>query len=431
VTDPAGARRPWSLSRRRWLGGAVAFWAAGAGGRVRAGGRPEVPRRPAEQRRADACVFVLLRGGASQLETFDPRPEHPNGAGVPVVETSVAGLRYCAWLPGLARRAKMLATVRSLTGEEANHERALSILRTGHAARAGQVAPGLGAALAAGYDGVLPGHVVLGGAGQPAGPLGAAFGPFRIHDPRRGVPGIRPPRRFGDERRRRVVEMRRVLDEGFAARTGDSRLRDRAEVIERTVALLESPALDVFELDREPDARRRRYGMDRFGQSCLLARRLVEAGVPYVEVELGGYDTHEDHLARAEPLARTLDRGLSALLDDLAASGRLSRTVVVVAGEFGRSPRMNRRAGRDHHPALFSALVAGGGVPAGSVVGAGTADGMAVDTRPVTVPDLLRSVATLLGLPPDLELHTGRGRPLVLLGDGASIPELVGPPAGA
>ncbi len=413
-------------SRRRFLAAAGAAAFAPAPARAAAG--PSLRFRGPDERRADACIFVLLRGGASQLETFDPRPDHPHGAGGRAIETSVSGLRYAAFLPGLARRARTLTTIRSMTGEEANHERALSILRTGLPARAGQVFPGLGAVLSARHRGALPGHVVIGGAGQPAGPLGADHGPFRIPDPRRGVPGIARPRRFTDERRQRVIALRAVFDGAFAARTGAPALAERARVLERTYALLASPELSVFDLGRESEDTRRRYGTDRFGASCLLARRLVEAGVPYVEIELGGFDTHKDHLPRAEALARTLDRGLSALLDDLAASGRLSRTVVWALGEFGRSPRMNRMAGRDHHPALFSAILAGGGVPAGAVVGRGTDDGMAVAERPVTVPDLLHTIGRLLGLPVGTELHTDRGRPFALLGDGEPIPEIAGGP---
>lgn len=428
MTDATPRTR--SLSRRSFLATAAGAVAWGLVRPATAARRIVVPRAEPSARTADACIFVVLRGGASQLETFDPRPDHPHGAGVRAIPTRVPGLRFAEFLPELAVRAQAFTTIRSLTGTEANHERALSILRTGHPMRVGQVIPGLGAALASAHVGDLPGHVVLGGGGQPAGPLGAACEPFRIHDPRPGVPGIVGPRAFAADRRERVETLRALFDEAFAARIGDPSLAARREVLERAHALLASPALDAFDLERESASIRERYGNDRFGQSCLLARRLVDAGVPYVEVELGSFDSHRNHLQRARDLGRNLDRGLSALLDDLAASGRLARTLVVVCGEFGRSPRMNVHAGRDHHPALFAGLVAGGGAPGGGVVGAGAADGMAVAERPVTVPDLLRTVGRALGLPDDFEIETSRGRPLVLLGDGRAIDEIVPPVAG-
>jgi hypothetical protein len=190
---------------------------------------------------------------------------------------------------------------------------------------------------------------------------------------------------------------------------------------------MRAPGLRAFDLSQESPATRGGYGEGEFGAGCLMARRLVEAGVAFVEVTLDGWDTHEDNFARVERLSRALDQAASALLDDLAARGLLDSTLVVWMGDFGRTPKINEKGGRDHHPAAASVLLAGGGVRGGQVIGATDEDGRQVVERPIGVPDLFRSIAFALDLDPEKARVAPSGRPLKTVDGGLPIAGLFGP----
>jgi uncharacterized protein (DUF1501 family) len=184
--------------------------------------------------------------------------------------------------------------------------------------------------------------------------------------------------------------------------------------------------MTAFELDREPAKVRAAYGEGDFAAGCLLARRLVEAGVTFVEVSVGNWDTHQDNFAQTKDLAARVDRATAQLLADLHARGLLEKTLVVWMGEFGRTPRINPRAGRDHYPRAFNLALAGGGVRGGQVIGRTDAGGTEVTDRPVTVPDLFRSLCRSLGIDPEAEHTTSAGRPIKVVDQGAVVRELFG-----
>jgi hypothetical protein len=260
--------------------------------------------------------------------------------------------------------------------------------------------------------------VAIGGPGEDAGFLGAGLGPFTVADPARPVRHLAPFRGLDEARFARRVGLWRELEDGFAAAHPGDVARGRRELGERAVATMGAKDVAAFDLDGDPG--RAAYGEHGFGLGCCMARRLVEAGVPFVEVTLNGWDTHEDNFARVKELSAQLDQGMSALLDDLAGRGLLDSTLVVWFGDFGRTPDVNGRGGRDHHPRCSTAVLAGGGVRGGQVIGATDADGREIADRPVTVPDLYRTLATALGLDPERVRTAPSGRPVKTV-DGGSV----------
>jgi uncharacterized protein (DUF1501 family) len=399
--------------------------AALASATVQAGARA-AGTTPTRGGRAKACILLFMHGGPSQLDTFDPKPGRPTGGSVTAIPTALPGVVVSEHLPGIARRLDRVALIRSLTAREGNHDRARYLMHTGQPPQGGVQHPALGAWMAeARAEGPLPGYVAIGGPGHGPGLLGAARAPFVVRDPTRPVRNLEPPPAVTHERQRGRAELWRSLQAGFERTHASPQATAHRTVVEQALAMRSSPATLAFDLQREPAALRERYGASAFGQGCLMARRLVQAGVPFVEVGLPGWDTHEDNEDRVRRLCGPLDTGLSALLDDLEASGLFDETLVVWLGDFGRTPRINARGGRDHYPDASSVLLAGGGIAGGQVVGATDIDGYEIVERPVTVPDLVRTIATALGLDPDTTRQSPSGRPISLADGGAVIDELL------
>jgi uncharacterized protein (DUF1501 family) len=216
------------------------------------------------------------------------------------------------------------------------------------------------------------------------------------------------------------------LDAEFAKRVGAQPVANQRGIYERAARMIMGPSTKAFDIGGEPEAVKRQYGETPFGRGCLLARRLVEAGVPCVEVRSNGWDTHQDNFNRTSRLAGEVDPALAALIADLKQRGLLETTVVLWIGEFGRTPRINPRGGRDHYPRVFSAAIAGGGIRGGQVIGASTADGTSIAERPVTVNDLFTSVCHALQVDPAREHISPQGRPIKIVDGGEVVTELFG-----
>ena len=390
---------------------------------------------------AKSAILLWLWGGPSQIDLFDLKPAAPAEYRGPYrpIATNVAGLEISELLPRLARRADQYSLLRSLNHESNDHGIAGTIGLTSSSAGArsisGQALPGLlepawGAIVARqqerppGEQNGIAGFVTLGGhlhqgkrpiAGEGGGRLGTAYDPFRLdYDP---ATGVRLPE---------VELIDGVTADGISSfmdlRRQFNRLSDRLEespamanldrYYEQAVSLLTSrDAVAAFNVDQEPDALRRRYGLFRFGQCCLIARRLIESGVGFVQVNWsshvepiedagdGGWDCHDRNFPQLQDRhGWMLDQALSALLEDLGARGLLDSTVVVAVGEFGRSPKINNRAGREHWQHCYSALLAGGGIKGGRVVGASDRRGEYPTSRPVTPGDLATTIFDRLGI---------------------------------
>jgi hypothetical protein len=409
--------------------------------RLRAVGAEEDPRE--KPGRATSCILIWLDGGPSHIDTFDPKPAAPSEvrSQFGVIATNVPGLRICEHLPLTARTMGDVALIRSLTHELGNHDTGTRFLLTGHRPVPSLEYPSLGslAAHAAGFEGAMPPYVAIpgdavGGDSGAAGPgyLPRACSAFSAGRESGRVPDLDPPGGVSLERVERRREMLRRVD-AFSRRVEEgAATRSRDAFYEQAYRLIASPAAKAaFDVSREEPAARARYGGGRLGTSCLLARRLIEAGARFVTVVDAGWDTHQQ-IFRELPDSRfpgsgklpALDRAYSALVADLKERGLLETTLVLLLGEFGRTPKLNALAGRDHWPRAGFACLAGGGVQGGRIIGATDARGEAPADRPVSPPDLAFTVLRLLGIDPARELTTPAGRPVRILGEGSFIGEV-------
>ena len=375
----------------------------------------------AQQGPAKACILLYMVGGASQIDTWDPKPGRPTGGEFRSIRTTIPGVHVSEHLPGLARRTRDLAIVRSLSYREGNHARARYLMHTGYVPAGAARHPGLGSYVhaAAPPGAPLPGNIAVGGPGHRAGLLGSTHDPFVVTNPTRPVRNVESD--MSAARLDARLDIWSALQDDFAVGRTPKTVQGHDAVVDQAVRMMRAPELEAFDLSREPRAVSERYGPGTFGQGCLMARRLVERGVPFVEVQMGGWDTHESNFERVAALSAELDTAMSALLDDLKSSGLLGETLVLWMGDFGRTPRINARGGRDHYPHVASAVLAGGGVRGGQVIGATDADGMAVSERPISVADLHRTVHTKLGVDPEEVRLSAGGRPISAVDGGTVI----------
>ncbi len=410
------------LSRREILRRGVVglgAWATVGNGALLAQSAP----RP----RADAVIQIWVWGGPAHLDTFDPKPKAGRDYCGPLtnaIPTNVDGIRIGELLPLLAQQADKYAIIRSMTHGVSAHETASYLVQTGR--QPGRlVYPSAGAVVSLfkghdrGYRGVVPPYIVLTesqGRFSEAGFLGQRYKPFVTGgDPnqeRFTVEGL-IARNISDDRQRRRRTLLHDLDTLGKLASGHPQFQRLDECEEEAYGLMFGDARRLFDLSQEPAVLRERYGRHTFGQSCLAARRLVEAGVPYVTINYKGWDTHKQHFQAMRRKLPEMDQGMAALLTDLAERGLLDRTIVWWGGEFGRTPRVQWEppwnGGRGHHGNCFCAVVAGGGFQGGRVVGASDATGEEVARRPVYPVDLLGSIYELLGIDPDGALPNPRG----------------------
>jgi hypothetical protein len=379
--------------------------------------------------RAKACIVLWMNGGPSHLDTWDLKPGSALAAGkFKPIKTAVDGIEICEHLPRVAELAGKLAIVRGMTSREGNHDRAQHLLHTGYAPNPTVQYPSLGAWASEELGDPstdLPGFVSIGGPSFGAGFLGVQHGPFVLPDARQPPANTGYPRNVDFVRFLRRKAALEAQDAQFAVETGDPKVTQRQTVYKKAVRLMYSPRLKAFELDDEPEATVAAYGDSGFGRGCLMARRLVEAGVKFVEVVLDGWDTHQDNFGRTQKLMGALDPAMAALLRDLDERKLLDSTLVMWLGDFGRTPKINDSDGRDHHPAAWSAVLAGGGARGGIVHGATDGDGEKVADQPTSVPDLFATAATLLGMDPGKQVVTPRGRPIWLTDNGKPVKALI------
>ncbi len=378
----------------------------------------------ADSRRKRSCILLWMAGGPSQMDTFDLKPGHANGGPFREIATAAPGLKISEHLPRLAGQMNRLAVLRSMRTREGDHGRATAHLHTGYLPQASIRFPSLGSLVAhelgaaeadlPAFVSVTPqgaltqGSVAAGFLGPNYAPLivGGSGGVLKVED--LSAPAIPA------ERSRDRLDLLREMDAGFLASRPGPGARSHVSAYDRAVRLQRPAAAQAFDLSQEKDALRDRYGRSLFGQGCLLARRLVERGVPFVEVTLGGWDTHADNFEQVRSLCGILDPAWATLLADLKDHGLLDSTLVVWMGEFGRTPGINPRTGRDHYPAAWSVVLGGGGIAGGQVVGRTGKDGVAVEDRPVSVPDLMATVCLALGLDPKKQNQSNVNRPIRL-----------------
>ena len=383
------------------------------------------------RKRGMSCILLWMGGGPSQFDTFDPKPDHANGAGTETIETAVPGVRIARGWEKTAAAMGDIALVRSMTNKEGNHARATYQLHTGYTPTGTVRHPAFGSVAAAElgdprFD--MPHIVSIGGPTVGAGLLGVAYEPFVVNDPNklpRNVPlpaGVTP-----DRLTRRLGLLLGLESAGFASRAagGEDRVREHTTVYRAARDMVLSKHARAFDLSDEPEALRDAYGRTNFGQGCLLARRLVEVGVTFVEVRSNGWDTHNQAKDRLAKLSGEVDPAFATLIGDLKSRGKLDSTLVLWMGEFGRTPRLTGD-GRGHYPRAFNLALSGGGIKGGQVIGQTSADGTEVKDRPVAVNDLLATLCQALKIDPKKENMSPQGRPIKVVDGGKAVGELLG-----
>ncbi len=383
---------------------------------------------PAAKAKAKAVIQVWLWGGPSHLDTWDPKPEAGSDYCGPLdkpIATNVEGIRICELMPQLAKQADKYSIIRSMTHDNNGHETAAYMVQTGWPPGGRVVYPSVGAVVSlfkgqdAGYHGLIPPYIVLTepqGRFSEAGFLGSRYKPFATGgDPgqtRFAVEGI-VAQGISDQRQRDRRELLHTLNTLEHAMPGDAQLAAADQCEKQAYDLILGDGGKVFDLSQEKDELRARYGRNTFGQSCLMARRLVERGVPYITINYRGWDTHKQHFQAMRRKLPEMDNGMATLLQDLSDHGLLDSTIVWWSGEFGRTPKVQWEppwsGGRGHYGKVFSAAVAGGGFKGGQVVGASDAKGQEVKDRPVYPCDLIGSMYELLGIDPEAKLPHPQG----------------------
>jgi hypothetical protein len=404
--------------------------AAGATGAGVLGWKDAVAMAASEMRKKGmACVLLYMRGGPSQIETFDPKPGHANGGPTKGIATSLNGVQIADGWEKTADRLRDITIIRSMTNKEGEHQRASYQMHTGYVPTGGLKHPSMGAIISAEigpeeFD--LPSFVHVGSrtAQVGAGFLGMQYAPFIVADPNKMPNNVELPGGVDARRYNRRLALLDDLETDFAESGGKLRVQDHKSLMSGASKMVLSPRLKAFDVSQEKDTVRERYGKTAFGQGCLLARRLVETGVTFVEVEVGNWDTHDDNFTRTKDLAGQVDPGFAALVGDLQERGMLGKTLVIWMGEFGRTPKINPRTGRDHYPRAFNVALAGGGVKGGQVIGSTSADGTDVKDRAVSVNDLFCSFYHALKIDPTKENQATGGRPLKIVDGGKFIKEL-------
>ena len=414
---------------------------------------PLLANEAAAKKQKRHCILLWMNGGPSQLDTFDLKPEHANGGQFKPIATTADGLQISEHLPKLAKQGQHLAVIRSVSTKEGDHGRGTYLMRTGYIPGGPVEYPTLGSLVSKelGDDGAeLPNFVSISPnqAFNPAayspGFLGPRYAaatvggsdPPRAADTSTGyaqlrLDNLKLPQQIDTARSDRRLELWKSLQDGFLeSRPGGSALAHQL-VYDRAVRLMRSQAASAFDLEQESTTIRDAYGRGRFGQGCLLARRLIERGVPFVEITLGGFegnslgwDTHQGNFAAVKNLSAELDSGWATLMQELSERGLLESTTILWMGEFGRTPKINAQGGRDHFPNAWSCVLAGGGIRGGQAYGSTTADGMAVAENQTDAAGVLATLCAAMGIDPATQNTNDVGRPIAIV-EGEPIKQLL------
>ncbi|GIW79482.1 MAG: hypothetical protein KatS3mg105_1289 [Gemmatales bacterium] len=371
-----------------------------------------------------SCILLWMEGGPSHKDTFDLKPGTPDAGEFKPIPTSVPGIQICEHLPSVAKLMNHGAIIRSMSTGEGSHGRARYYLHTGYKEGVGGlVYPSIGSIASKEIgdpNSPLPNYVAIAGNTYGAGYLGARHQPLKVVDPNRGVENMRSV--VSSDQFNHRVGLLEAMEKSFYREYQADSANAHMTAYQRAVTLMQSKEGKAFDISQEPASVRAKYGNSRFGDGCLLARRLVEVGVSFVEVTLGGWDTHQDNWTRVKRNCEQVDPAMSALINDLKDRGMLDDTLVIWMGEFGRTPKINKRGnkpGRDHYPRAWSCVFFGGGIKGGQVIGRTDKEGATVEDRPVSAIDFMATVCQILGIDYNKELTTPRGRPVRIVDKGA------------
>ncbi len=370
-----------------------------------------------------SCILIWSEGGASHKDTLDLKPDSKGAGDFKPIKTSATGIEISEHLPKLATHMHEGVLVRSMSTPEGAHARARYHLHTGYReGQGGLTYPSLGAIAACelGSDkAAMPNFVSIGGRSFGAGFLGPKYQPLMVQDATRGVQDLKSL--VSDKQFANRTGLLEEMEKAFYHDYQTEATVDHKTTYERAVKLMQSKEAKAFDITAEPAASKSKYGSGKFAEGVLMARRLVEVGVPFVEVSLGGWDTHLDNFDRVKNLSGQVDGAVSALLADLKDRGLLDTTLVIWMGEFGRTPNINTRGakpGRDHYPKAWSLAMFGGGLMGGRVVGKTDKEGATVAERPVKTGDFLATVCEVLGIDHTKDNEAVSGRPIKIVDKG-------------
>ena len=378
------------------------------------------------KKRRKSAILLWMGGGASTMDMWDLKPGSATGGPFRPISTTGDG-QICEHLPKMAEQMKHMSIIRSMSTREADHGRARYYMHTGYVPSQSVLHPSYGAVVAHELNDQrpeleVPPFIAVGGSSVGPGFLGMTWAPFVISSSGR-VKNLE----MGLDRQRMMQRMATLdlLEKSFISQNRGEAAEDHAKVLGKTLDLMTSDQMQAFKIDQESESVRQRYGTNNFGRGCLMARRLVEAGVPFVEVDFGGWDNHSNIFPTLQDQKLpTVDLAVSALIEDLHQRGLLQDTAIIWMGEFSRTPRINQNAGRDHWARAWSVVVGGAGFQGGKVIGSTSSDGTQVETEPYSSEDLMASVCQSLGISL-LQTFTSRnGRPMKIANAGRVIPGL-------
>jgi len=382
--------------------------------------------------KAKASVLVFLEGGPSHIDMFDPKPGQPTGGPFKAIDTKITGVQFSEQFAKLAAKADKLTVIRSLTSPEGDHDRAQVLLHTGYQPTPALNYPAIGSVVAretAVDDADVPAFVSFGDTSGP-GYLGQQFAPFVVGDVNNISPNLNLPEGLTESRVNRRLRAVQALNTNFGSRVDATAAADFTRMAVRANRFRQSPALKTVNWATDEPKAWESYGGPigdgNIARMFLAARRMLEHGAKFIEIRIGGWDTHTDNFNQVAALAAPLDAALAAFLGDLADRGLLDQTLLAMFGEFGRTPKINGDNGRDHWNDVFSAVLAGGGVRGGQTVGKSDEKGEAVADRPVKVADLHATILSAFGVDPAKQYRTPDGRPIKLTNGGEVVREVFG-----
>jgi len=408
-----------NLHRRQWLQSAAVTTTA-----VAAWQTPIIANAAHMRSKAKACILLWMGGGPSQFETFTPKPGHTNGGETRATSTSVSGIQISSQLPKTAAAMDDICLIRSVHGPEGSHPRASYVTHTGYLPTASLKHPSIGSHVVhhiGDDESELPPYIHIGRSRVTfsGGILGVDYDPFVLGSANQKPANTELP--TSPDRFTRRLGLLESLDNNGAQEGAKHWVRANRNLYGKAARLVLSPKMASFDIRQESATNRTAYGEGEFAAGCLMARRLIEAGVTFVEVASPNWDTHFDNASRTTELCQQVDQPYAQLLKDLKQRGLLDTTLVLWMGEFGRTPRINGRGGRDHYPRAYNVAMAGAGVQGGQVIGATDDGGVEITDQPVSVNDLLTTIYDAVGIDSFHENMSPIGRPIRIVEDGSLI----------
>jgi uncharacterized protein (DUF1501 family) len=381
-------------------------------------------RAATENLKHKSCILLWMDGGPTHKDTFDLKPGTKDAGEFKPIDTAVPGIQISEHLPKIASIMNHGAIIRSMSTGEGAHGRAKYYLHTGYKEGVGGVIyPSMGSIVSSELgnpESPMPNFVAVGNRSYGSGFLGARHQPLNVVDPTKGVENLKAAvdaNQFGER-----VGLLEDMEQGFFRQYKAGSAKAHQTTYARAVSLMQSKQAKAFDLSQEKDSVKSAYGSGKFGEGCLLARRLVETGVSFVEVTLGGWDTHQNNWDKVKSLSNQVDPAVHALVNDLKERGLLDSTLIIWMGEFGRTPKINSRSakpGRDHYPRAWSSVMFGGGIKGGQVIGKTDKEGATVEERPVSAIDFMATVCKILKIDAEKKNKTPNGRPIGIVDKGA------------